>query len=53
MWGQGKWRPVRELVDQMRAGWQDQLGRQVGRTGTEIGLVDKVVRLERARKFGQ
>lgn len=25
----------------------------LGRTGTEIGLVDKVVRLEGTRKFGQ
>lgn len=37
---------VRELVDRVRTGWRDQSVRWVGRTGTEIGLVDNVVRLE-------
>lgn len=44
---------VSELVDRVRAGWRDQSGRWLGRTGTELGLVDKVVRLEEARKLGQ
>lgn len=44
---------VWELVDRVRASWWHQSGRWLGKTGTEIGLVDKVVRLEGARKFGQ